>query len=246
MILQSISRMDFYDHIYAIFIPMRFTLICLFLSLAVHLSCQDLSYSQYKKQVAVQSIQALANGALIVRLTTRGKSIAKLEEFGRKEDADKLRNQVQEKNDLIVKAFREEYDFSPVYFIQSKYASDVRKGDLRNVVFIDTTGNFVEIDIQKYLVAAFATTEPDTAAFFRGYRQVVSDEGVEQKATYYSDKNMGLPALIIYSPEMIQLTDPFPYYVRTFESLPFKRSIPKTVRKMNGKLHAYYHRNKYR
>jgi len=167
-------------------------------------------------------------------------------EYGRVDDAEKLQKQVDDKNQLIREAFAEEYNFSPVYFFEAKYASDIRQGKLDNVIFMNAKGEGAIPDSDSYLIAAFSTTQPDTAAFFRGYRQVVTDEGIEQKSTYYSDKNMGLPALIIYSPQMIQLTDPFPYYVRTFESLPVKRSIPKTVRKMNSKLHYYYSRNKYK
>lgn len=207
---------------------------------------QELSYSEYKKQVSVESIQNLANGALLVRLKTRQKTVDKLKEFGRISDAEKLQKEVEEKNRLIREAFEKEYDFSPVYFFDAKFAHDLRSGDLDSVTFINAQGTIVRPQLNNYLIAAFATTQPDTASFFRGYRQVVSENGVKQKSTYYADKNMGLPALIIYSPEMIQLTDPFPYYVRTFESLPFKRSMPKTVKKMNKKLYSYYRQNKYR
>ena len=225
---------------------MRIAFFILFISVSLFTKGQELSYSDYKKQVSVQSIQDLSKGALLVRLTTRQKSIEKLKEFGRIEEADQLQNKVDAKNQLIRNSFKDEYDFSPVYFIQAKYAKDLRLGNLDSVEFINTEGIAIDTILENYLIAAFATTQPDTAAFFRGYRQVLTEEGVKQKPTYYSNKNMGLPALIIYSPEMIQLTDPFPYYVRTFESLPIKRSIPKTVRKMNNKLHYYYRQNKYK
>jgi len=225
---------------------MRQILLILAILFAGALKSQELSYAEYKRQVSVQSIQDLAEGVLLVRLITRQKTIDKLEEFGRIKDAEKLRREVDEKNERIREAFAEEYDFSPVYFFDAKYARAIRSGKLAEVEFLNVDGKKESPEINTYLIGAFGNTEPDTAAFFRGYRQEVTAKGVEQKSTYYSDKNMGLPALIIYSPELIQLTDPFPYYVRTFESLPFKRSMPKTVRKMNAKLHHFYRQNKYK
>jgi len=225
---------------------MRLLILVFLLAPSILIYSQDISYSQYKKEISEESIRNLANGALLVRLITRQKSIEKLNEFGRTADAEKLQKDVDYKNQKIREAFAEEYDFSPVYFFDANYAIDIRSGELDSVVFLNSEGERANLELEKFLIAAFSTTQPDTAAFFRGYRQVVTDKGVEQKSTYYSEKNMGLPALIIYSPELIQLTDPFPYYVRTFESLPVKRSIPKTVQKMNNKLHYYYSQNKYK
>jgi hypothetical protein len=51
---------------------------------------------------------------------------------------------------------------------------------------------------------------------------------------------MGFGALVIKSDQFIQLKKPFPYYVRTFDSLPIKRSPKTVVKKMNKKLHRFY------
>ena len=218
----------------------------LLLVLSISVSGQEMSYGKWKRLNSIRSIQDLANGCLLVRLHTMQKSIDKLEEFGRTEDAEKIRSRVDMKNQNIRQAFKDEFDFCPVYFFMSQYSDKILEGHMDSIPFTDADGAVVYPEIESYLVAGFGITKPDTAAFFNGYRQEVTDHGIEQKPTYYADKNMGLPALIIYSPQLIQLTDPFPYYVRNFDSLPIKRSIPKSVRKMNSKLHHYYMNNKYK
>jgi hypothetical protein len=53
---------------------------------------------------------------------------------------------------------------------------------------------------------------------------------------YYGSSDMGFEALIVKNDQFMQLKSPFPYYVRTFNSLPVRKSNNKTVKKMNDKL----------
>ncbi len=64
---------------------------------------------------------------------------------------------------------------------------------------------------------------------------------MERKESYTGGTNFGFGALLIRDKNFVQLTCPFPYYVRTFDSLGFlERKKEKTVRKMNDQLHRFY------
>ena len=69
-----------------------------------------------------------------------------------------------------------------------------------------------------------------------------SKNGLERRTRYNnSGTNMGFGALVIKNDQFIQLTRPFPYYVRTFDSFPFKRKPEEVIKKLNRKLHLFYY-----
>lgn len=51
---------------------------------------------------------------------------------------------------------------------------------------------------------------------------------------------MGFGALLIKNDQFIQLKDPFPFYVRTLSTLPYKRQPATVVVKIYKKLNNYY------
>lgn len=164
---------------------------------------------------AGEQINQLKNGALLVRLQTKNKSISALRKNGNDKLADKIETEQKSRNMEIVSAFKAGFNFCPVYFFFSDDSQNIRERQFDKVVFLsksllpDTTIKFTK---DHFLTAEFGTTDGDTS----------------------------FGALIIKSDQLIQLKRPFPYYVRTFGSLPIKRSAYKTVKKMNKKLHQFY------
>lgn len=144
----------------------------------------------------------------------------------------------------IISAFKANFNFCPTYFFFSGSSTNIRERQFDKVVFLndsllpDTTLKF---NNTSFLTAEFGTIEQDTAKYFSHYSYEPNARlSVKRVENYYGGPNMGFAALIINSDKFVQLRRPFPYYVRTFESLPIERSVNKAVRKMNKKLYKYY------
>jgi hypothetical protein len=198
------------------------------------------------KQIKIsstQQINQLQNGALLVRLKTQKSTIAALRKKGKDELADKRETQQADLNREIITAFQTYFDFCPTYFFFSDCSNTVREKQFDSVDFlnhllqIDTT---IVFNKKPFLTAEFGTIEQDTTKYFDGYYYFQGENGLERRTRYYGGTNMGFGALVIKSDQFIQLKKPFPYYVRTFDSLPIKRSPKTVVKKMNKKLHRFY------
>ncbi|WP_027420085.1 hypothetical protein [Crocinitomix catalasitica] len=159
----------------------------------------------------------------------------------------KIESEQADLNKKIVEAFQNNFDFCPTYFFFSDYSSSIRKGDFNNVEFLnekllpDTT---ILLSNRSFLIAEFGRIEQDTAKYFDGYYYTSGDNGLERKTSYYGGPNMRFGALVIKNDQFMQLRRPFPYYVRTFDSLPIKRSPKNVVKRMNKKLQRFYKKNK--
>ncbi len=199
------------------------------------------------EQLMQEKIRVLKNGALLVRLHTRENSIEALKNAGNPEQAQKVAEKQMAENKEIIQAFRSEFKFCPVYFFPSKYSENVASGKMDEVVFYndnlaeDPGIKFVQSD---FLTAEFGTLDPDTASYYDGEYYDRSGKSLEEKDAQYGGSNMGIEALKIMSRQFIQLRAPFPYYIRTYDSLPIERKFSKTVSKMNKELNEYYSQNK--
>jgi hypothetical protein len=192
---------------------------------------------------ARQQIMGLHDGVLLVRLQTRSKSLETIRERGMDKKADQIEAELKEENEEIMRAFEAEYDFSPVYFFNSEDSEALRRGDYDEVTFFDFNRDSVDLDLGKtyFLTAEFGNVQADTGKVKGDYIYTKDETGVKQEKTYTSAPDPGFGALIIMSDQFIQLADPFPSYVRTFETLFFLRRDPReVVRRMNDKLHAFY------
>lgn len=195
---------------------------------------------------ARSQILGLKNGVLLVRLPTRKQSIDALRRGGNVELAERLEAEQRIRNQQLIGTFEEYFDFCAVYFFFSDQSESVRSGELGNVIFvnegleIDTT---INITAEFFLTAEISTLVQDTARYYShtGSRPTGHFRHTDTPR-YYGSTAMGFEGLVIKSDQFIQLKRPFPYYVRTFSSLPFKRGIRKTVSRMNRKLHGYHAR----
>ena len=62
-------------------------------------------------------------------------------------------------------------------------------------------------------------------------------------ADFNRTENLGIPALVIYDASLSQMPPPFPYFTRTYESLPiFNRGHESTVELFNEKLFFDYNK----
>ena len=139
-----------------------------------------------------QHIEALKDGFLLVRIRSSSQKIQALRRMGRRTEANRLRNQQKYTNANIVKAFRSNFDFCPVYFFYAAHSKQIRDGQLDSLVLeYDLLPVAKDKIYQKpFLVAEFAVIQPPS-------------------------NGAGLPGLIVLDQSLKQLEDPFPYYVRT-------------------------------
>jgi hypothetical protein len=189
-------------------------------------------------------IMLLKDGALLVRLQTRSKSIEGLIDRGMEDKAKELEERQREENLAYVEAFGLEFDFAPVYFFRSEDSKSVKEERLDEVVFLTSElvpDSTIKVEQEIIYTAEFGNVEPDDSKRRQDYRLEKGSTGVKQKSTYYGSTNMGFEALVIMDDQFVQLRRPFPYYVRTYDKKGlFSRKPKDTVRRMNEKLYQFY------
>ncbi len=206
----------------------------------------DLRFRKKIRRTAEKQIVELHdNGALLVRLKTKNNQILALQNAGKNELAERVENHQKEKNLKIVKAFKDEFDFCPVYFFYSDFSKSIKSKNFSEVEFLNHDLQFdsiIKINNEFFLTAEVGFIESDTTKRFSNYYYTKEDEQLVQKPTYHTGTSMGFEALLIKNDKFIQLRRPFPFYIRTLSSLPiFNRRSHTVVRKMNEELHFYYY-----
>ena len=206
---------------------------------------KNMSYRRFYKKMSAYQILSFKEGALLVRLHTRASTIAALRGKGKITEADKVELEQAIINQSIVRAFRGNFGFCPVYFFYSNDSPFIIEKQFDKITFLndtlkaDTTIKFVG---KYFLTAEFGSIEQDTTARFDSYYYDRSEKGLEKRSLYYGGSNMGFGALIMKSDIFVQLHRPFPYYVRTFETVPFLVNSNHVVSKLNKKINKYYKR----
>lgn len=200
----------------------------------------DVNTGKSKKLAHVQ-VKNLQNGALLVRLHTKNSSIAALRSHGFEGRADQMEQSQRKLYLEIVKAFRRHFTFCPVFFFFSDYSDQVRSKDWVATQFLNDSlvADFqIKPSASNYFTAEFSTIDQDTSKFF-DYHNNQAGSSSDPSKNYYSGSSMGFGALLIKSDQFIQLKKPFPFYVRTFDTLPIKRKTSKVVIRMNKQLHEF-------
>ncbi|MFK8046381.1 MAG: hypothetical protein AB8B72_12870 [Crocinitomicaceae bacterium] len=208
------------------------------------LELQGLDYNQ----IASYYIQYLKAGSLFVRLQTKSKKIAILKKAGHLSAAKKVQEDQLRINSSIVAAFRGSFKFCPVYFFYTDDSKHILKSNIDSVQFLDDKLNY-NSQIRptgQFLIGEFGIIKEDTAKYYNGS---AADYEKDSTGTLYKNKqysgtaNMSFGALIIKSPQLVQLPRPFPYYMRTLSTIPIvRRSHTKVVRRMDYALNMFYNR----
>ena len=160
--------------------------------------------------------------------------------------AENLKQKQQAYNKEIISAFKSNYTFCPAYFFFSNYSDSILSRQTNGIVFLNDSlqaDTAIKMSSGKYLTAEFGIIEQDTTKYFSNYYYYPEENGLEQRSAYYGGPDLRFGVLKIMSDQLVQLKRPFPYYVRTFDSLPVKRKLSKAVMRMNNKLLRYYQKN---
>ncbi len=201
-----------------------------------------LCFSQEKSPK--QEIRALKNSMLLVRLRTSNNKIEALIKSGHPDKAEKTEEKQKQENLKIAKAFAENFTFCPVYFFYSSATSEIKSfhfsGNLMNSELKTLKG--IKKPVADFFVAEFTQIERYDGKYYDYTSLEKNEEGYsEKRKNYYGSPDMGFNALVIRDAKFRQLGEPFPFYIRTYESLPiFRRRTAKTVFKLNNQLINYY------
>jgi hypothetical protein len=186
------------------------------------------------EQDAVKDIRALKKGALLVRLQDRAILISQLQERGRTQEMNAVIQKNKERNLKYAKAFKQDFNFCDVYFFHASESDKFTEEGTGDVVFLDANLNpdsSIRVTAENYFFAEFITLESDP--------EEDQSNGLDPDQGKYKKSDMGFHALVIKDKAFQQLKRPFPFYTKTLESLPFKRSDRKVIQIMNEKLHGY-------
>ncbi|MFK7925362.1 MAG: hypothetical protein AB8H47_25630 [Bacteroidia bacterium] len=203
-------------------------------------TAKRVSYRKMRKRKATEQIVGLHDGVLLVRLKTKQPTIEALKERGKAERAAKVEAEQKQLNLGIVAAFKDSFDFCPVYFFYSNYTQQVKSGDLGSVEFLNEelqSDNRIKLDDPYYLTAEIGSVVEDTTSFFDRHYYEPTTNGPQKKDAYYGGNNFGFEALVMKSDQLIQLSRPFPYYVRML-----RKPLPILVSELNADLHHFYER----
>lgn len=212
--------------------------------------CQQNSTFRGQQQSKVERIFAaetqiveLKNSYLLVRLKTGKNTIDAMLKAGQNEMAEKRQKLIDEENIRIIKAFRTEFDFCPVYFFYSDDSKLVAEKQFDKVKFLNDSlqpDNTVKLSPEKFFIAEWANVEGDTASYY-SHTSYEPDGNFSQGPVYvyYGGGSTDAKGLIVKDCRFYQLRSPFPFFVKN----PFFRKKEKTeiytVRELNRKLWDY-------
>lgn len=190
----------------------------------------DIVLTKEKKEFAFSSIKELKEGAIVVRLATKHRKIAMLEQTVRSpklKDKQRQRHQaildgtIKRRDDLnnaIMKQFQEEFTYCPVYVMYDTCSKALANGT--------TSGIFLNEE-----------------------KEIDPDIILKQKHIFivnYKKSSGEFPFDILRVRKLKEkLEEPFPYYVAIRESVINTLNTPRAERavaQLDRRLHAFYDR----
>ena len=194
------------------------------------------------RQRANQSFVVLKENVLLVRLKSNTKKINALKEYGYSLESNEFKLSQQLKNKEIIRSFKEEFTFCDTYFFFSEHSNLVRAKDFSEPFFLDDNLKIdpsISVPTDSFLIAEFGHVMPDPGPY-KDFYIMDYEDGFSKRSSYWAGPDLHFGALIVMNDQFVQIRHPFPRYARTFGSLPFlKRSIVKTVARLNKKLFKY-------
>ncbi|MDZ7845714.1 MAG: hypothetical protein U5L96_02455 [Owenweeksia sp.] len=140
--------------------------------------------AQENREEAKAMLQKFKNGMLLIRLQTSHMAIDALMEQGRAKKAEEVKSKQYLENKETILAFKQAYNFCPVYFFYAPDSKKIEKGQLEGVIFNS------ELQI-------INNTTPLPAFYLIG--------------EFDETPNLGMDGLILKNQKFIPLQAPFPF-----------------------------------
>lgn len=225
---------------------MKYLLFYFLLFFVVEITAQaDLVGSpQWYNALAAKQIRELKTGIILFRLPQNKIAIQSARDSGLVLTAARMEQKLHARNLEIVSHMRSYFTFCDVYFIYADQTEKVINHQWSEIEFlsdsltIDPSISLADVPVY---TAELTLLRADTARVPTGEVMRRTDQGdLKSVQTYSSAPDPMFEALIIKSDQFIQLNRPFPYYSRTFNSLPFRRSMKKVVKMMDENLEKFF------
>lgn len=178
------------------------------------------------KKYANESIVRLKSGALLIQLQSKQNSIDAYIEKGYESIATEIRQEQKEGNIRIMKAFKESFHFCEVYFFLSDQIDAVRETQWEKVLFINEhyeKDPSIILEKSFYMIATYSKT------------------GESKKDEQYKSI-LGFSAIIIKDMDFVEMTKPFPYYLKMPEEIQKLKKLKKKIYNYDKELRNFYYR----
>ncbi len=226
----------------------KLLIICFLFCFSIAGLSQKDTIEQHPNRARLESrelIKILKNeGALLIRLETQRYKIDALKRSGNIAAANKAQAKLDKKNRSIIKAFRDTFDFCPVYFFYSDQSKYVSRNQLDSLTFVNDSleaDPSISFSEQLFLTGEFSelqeirTNIEDEIYYYRG------PDGIELKKKGQGYTNQGFSALVICDKNFTQLKRPFPYYIKTNATIFFlKKPHVNSVNELNLAFHKFH------
>lgn len=160
----------------------------------------------------------------------------------------KINSKQNDRNNEIINAFSSSFSYCDVYYFYEEHSSTILDGKLINVLLDSGLNAIRDVSYLKnnYLIAEFNMTHENRDTVHLGdvrYPNRNSEGklyGEDVVVSVSTDMEGGVDALVLFTPDFKELQSPYPYYVRTFERLPFiGRTKERTVELLQFKIEKY-------
>lgn len=194
---------------------------------------QDSSRLQERKKAndaAKAHLTELKSGFLLVRLDDKKAEIEYYLKYNNVDEANRIKEKQESINEQIRLAFTKYFDMCPVYYFNMSDTRNLLDEKFSDVQVFDALGQTVanvDLSTGKFYVAEFGIANQD---------EVTNDENVNSGE--YTER-MALSALVIRTNTLLELRDPFPYFVRYNITGALKTRYLGPVKKMQEKLVAF-------
>lgn len=197
---------------------------CLFLFLLFPF----VALAQTNRDVAIQQITALREGALVVRLKTNDKSVEAYRRNGQNEIAERIIADRKAQNRKIAEAFRKEFDFCKVYFIYASSTTDLLEGKqgifLNDTLALDAS---IQLTDSFFLIAEYGAVTANMRGDEYHYKNINKTEATSNATTS--------SAVFLSDTNLVQLKEPFPFY-----QIVLLENYTKAIERLNNALHRFY------
>lgn len=198
---------------------------------ALYSQSDTLTRQDKPKAIAFEQIRSLKQGALIIRLKTRQNNIDAYRNAGLDDIADRIEKEQRTENLYMVRAFKNFYTFSEVYFMYI-HGTDSFLNGAYSGLFLDSN-----------LVIDPSLSFSDTNFLFleRGpVKSKVMVDGRQMKEGFTYDPNSAISdALVVKDRNGNQLFAPFPYYIAAPAKLD---KYYVSVNKVNKKFTSFWNK----
>jgi hypothetical protein len=171
----------------------------------------SVAISQGKRDKASSDILMLKDGALLIKLKTSDNLINGLIRAGKTEQAEQAKKDQAALNSDIIKAFKEHYNFSKVYFFYSRNSAEVKRGELKGILMNYDLHTDSTFSGKNFLTAEFSESASN-----------------------------GLEGFIVGDNQFNALRSPFPFMIRLNKNGIIRRTNTEIVKELNKEFYNFY------